>query len=321
MRSVFIFRRSTCLDAFLGFALLAAGTGGGGSPLDEPGAGAACNDVKLIGLTSPHRRAALACLQEGRIQSIPYAEGAFVREGELLIALFDDVQRANVNIAAAKAETTLDVELARARFDQAERERERLLKLHGNANATVKELVDAISVAEVAQIEHELARFNHQVAQRTHAMQRAVLDQFRIEAPFDGYVSEVRRQPGETVDRFDVILTLVQLDPLEVVFDCPVAAAPCLREGDRVPVRPVDNFGEPRVGTVTFVSRVADGGSQTFRAKLVVDNPDQSWLAGMKVEVDLAQRIEPAAEATVANRAGPSDIRATVNAPPDPKDH
>jgi multidrug resistance efflux pump len=91
-----------------------------------------------------------------------------------------------------------------------------------------------------------------------------VLKEFRLFAPFDGYVFEHLKHAGETVNELEGIVTLVQLNPLKVVVDCPVALAASVAVGDRFRVAPVDRRLSPRVGTVMLTSRTADGGSQTF---------------------------------------------------------
>lgn len=241
----------------------------------------------LVGLTAPRRRVALAAVQEGRIESIPVDEGDFVRAGQVVFSLDDAVQRANVDIAAARAESTLEIDLARARWERAERDRDWRLKLHGDERASSKELNDARSDAEVLGLEYRLAVFGSAQAARTLELQRRLLEQYHVRAPFDGYVVDIARKAGETVDRFEVVLTLAQLDPLEVALDCPIPLAACFHAGDRLTVRPVDGASPARTGIVALASLVGDGASQTFKLKLLVDNADRAWVAGIKVAVDL----------------------------------
>ena len=112
-----------------------------------------------------------------------------------------------------------------------------------------------------------------------------ILREFRLRAPFSGYVTRHLKQVGETVDQLEGIVTLVQLDPLRVLVDCPLAMEQSVFLGDAVSIRLGEAPGEQRVGTVVLVSRVADGASQTFRIKLTVDNADGAWVAGAKVSV------------------------------------
>lgn len=245
----------------------------------------------VIGHTAPHRKAQMATVQEGRLMHVPVREGDFVAQGELLFVIDDAVQRANVDLAAARANSTLEVELARTKWEAADMDREWWVKLRGTDRASSKELNDTISAALVAQLEYQLAEFTNGQESRTLEVQQRLLDQYRVTAPFSGYVAEVVKKPGDTLDRFDPVLTLVQLDPLEVSIDCPIAIAHSVQAGQRFRVRPLDGGWKPRIASVAFASKLADGGSQTFKVKLMVDNADHQWMAGMKVEVDLSNPL------------------------------
>lgn len=246
----------------------------------------------LTALTAPRRRVPLGSVQQGRLSAVNFAEGDQVKEGDVLFSLDDTVQRANVDIAAARAGSTLEVDLARARWDRAERDREWRTKLHGDDRASPKEFEDSKSDAEVLGVEYKLAVFANDQAGRTLELQRRLLDQFHIKAPFDGYVTEVSRKAGESVDQFEIVLTLVQVDVLEVAIDCPISLAPCLREGDQLKITPIEPHWPARLGTIVLANQVADGASQTFKVKLLVNNKDRAWMAGIKVSIDPASLVK-----------------------------
>jgi RND family efflux transporter MFP subunit len=240
----------------------------------------------VIGITAPARVATLASVLPARISQVLAAEGSMVEAGDVVVALEDDVQRARTEVAKAAAQSTLEIAVARARWEKARRELDRLRRLHGGENASSKELDDALSEAEITRLEYELAGFNQKQAQRACELEQANLEQFSIRAPFRGYVAEHLRHAGETIDQLEGVLTLVQVDPLLVLTDCGLGLAPAVRVGDKVAVRPVDTPQPPRTGTVVLASRVADGASQTFKVKIRVDNADASWMAGLKVAVE-----------------------------------
>ena len=135
-----------------------------------------------------------------------------------------------------------------------------------------------------------------------YEVERAALTQFQVRVPFDGYVQEHLRHVGETVEKSEGVVLLVQVDPVLVTVDCPLAVAAGVAVGDEFPIRPVDPRWPKRKGTVVFASRVADGGSQTLRLKLAVDNQDAVWLAGLKVVAELR---EPASLSNAGNLTSP----------------
>ncbi len=253
----------------------------------------------VIGITSPRQRAVLAAVLPGRIARLPIAEGETVQRGEVVVALDDAIQVWKTDMARAGAESTLEIDLARQRYERAKTDLDRFSNLRGDDSASSKELRDATVTAELERISFETARFNQEQARRALELQQATLAEYRIRAPFAGYVVEHMKHAGETVDALAGILVLAQLDPLQVVLDCPLTLAGEIRNGDRWTVQPAESIRSPREGVVTLVNRVADGASQTFKVKLSVDNTDGEWISGMRVRVDFVGGPLPAREAEV----------------------
>ncbi len=247
--------------------------------------------TEVVGISSPHRTATLAALQPSRIVRLNVVDGQVVRTGELLVVLDDGVQRVRTEKAKADADSLLDVELARAQMRQVSADLERLRNLDVEESASDQELRKAETEAETARLMYEVAKFEHRQAVRLYEYQQLMLERLRIRAPFSGYVTEVLREIGETVTEKEGILRIVELDPLEISVDCPLELAQFVRVGERVLVRPADPQWEPRFGEIVFASRVADPGSQTFKAKLAVDNGDGGWRSGFKVVVDFASSV------------------------------
>ena len=266
---------------------------------DQPSATA--EHRSIIGITGPQREATLAAVQPGRIARIAAPEGSVVEEGSLVFALEDGVQQARVEMAKSAAESTLEVELAEAKWERAQRDLDRLVRLHGSESASSKELNDARSDARIARLEHELAKFAHDQAALAFRREREALDQYYARAPFTGYVVEHLKHDGESVEESEGVVRLVQVDPLQVLVDCPLALAPFVRTGERIHVRPFDADCDARWGTVVLASRVADGASQTFKVKLTVPNGDAAWMSGLKVVVEFPHRN--ASEVGVSSRA------------------
>ncbi len=244
---------------------------------------------RVEGITSPSQTADLASVLSARIAGVPVSEGAVVRVGEVVVVLDDKVQSTKTKLAKSAAETTLEVELADARWQHAKREWDRLVALFGDDFASSKELSDARAEFEVTRLEASLARFRRSQANLAYQREQALLDEFRLRAPFSGYVAQHLKHAGETVDPLEGIVSLVQLDPIQVQVDCPLALAPFIHRGHEVRVRPADDRWTTRNGVVTFASQVADAASQTFKVKVSVPNEDGVWLSGLRVTVDFSE--------------------------------
>ncbi len=267
-------------------------------------------------MTAPNQEATLAAVQPGRIGAVLVAEGQPVSQGDLVFILEDGVQRAQTEIARATAESTLDIDLAAALWERARLELERLEALNKKHSVSIKELNDARSDEKTTRIEHELAKFEHHQAVLAHRREEETLKEYSARAPFTGYVSEQLKYVGETVEESEGVVTLVQLDPLKVLVDCPIDLAPHIRTGDQVLVRTADLHQSQRWGTVTLASRVADGASQTFKVKINVPNEGAEWLSGLKVNVDLPGRRPPKSDDIALVPAPPTkDVSATAGLP------
>lgn len=259
-----------------------------------------------MGIAMPYRHAVLSVALRGRIDRMVAAEGTMVRQGDLVFALVDGVQQARTAIAEAAASSTLEIDLAKARWAKAKRDFDRLSRLYGNDSATSKELSDAVADEEISRIEYELAHFDHAQAQIALQREREMLAEFRVHAPFDGYVAQHLKQVGEAVELGEGVVKVAQLDPLEVAVDCPLAAARMLATGGKVRVTPIDPQLQERMGTVRLVNRVADGASQTVKVKIRVDNADGAWPAGLRVKVALPTGDTQDAERHARNATGHS---------------
>ncbi len=240
------------------------------------------------GITRPHREATLGSIQPARITELTVSEGQLVEQGTLLVVLDDGVQRVRVEKAEAEAKSLIAIELALVKMTQASLDLERIRELMGDDSASNKELQDIQAIADTTRLKYEEARFEHELAVRDHTFQRLLFERFHLRAPFTGYIIEVFKEEGETVQVGEDILRIVALNPLIVSLDCPLHAARAIKVGSRVAVHPVDTRLEARVAEVIYASPVIDPASQTMKVKLRVDNGDGGWISGQKVRVDFA---------------------------------
>ncbi len=242
-------------------------------------------EPEWLGFTTPLQRSTLASPQTGRIAAVRVDFGTRVKAGDVLVQLEDNVQRARAAIADALAQSELEIQLAETRLEQTRVELARLEGLQQSSAATAKELLDARSEAKAAELELSLAQFRHEQAARDAALQRAALEEFQIRAPFDGFVAEKLCEVGETVEPGDGILTVVRVDSLDVVVDCPIEQAQALREGRVALVSCAARPGDLREGRIMFISRLADAASQTTKVRVRLENPGLEWPAGAAVSV------------------------------------
>lgn len=241
----------------------------------------------LLGFTAPSRKATVGVVAPGRIALLRAQPGEAVSKGDVIFELDTAAADARRESAQALADSDVEERIAAVKLEQAQTELQRLENLATNRMSAPKELVDARNLAATAALELDLARFRREQARRDAQLQIALRKELIGVAPFDAVVSEKLKEEGESVESRDGVLTLVQLDPLEVTVDCPASIAVHVRGGDVLEVVNPLQPGAPRRATVTLVGPVIDAASQTTKLRLSVPNPDRTWLAGLRVSVNV----------------------------------
>ena len=151
-----------------------------------------------------------------------------------------------------------------------------------------------ISDQNLDQIKTELAMREQEVKSTEEQMRVAALELKRarallairtIRSPVDGVVVERTLSPGEFILNEGHIITVAQIDPLNVEVYVPVRQYPSIEVGMRATVRPEEPVGGELSATVTVVDRVFDAASGTFGVRLELPNPDLRIPAGLRCMV------------------------------------
>jgi macrolide-specific efflux system membrane fusion protein len=215
--------------------------------------------------------------------------GAYVASGSVVAQLRDSVARAGLAIAEKEAANDIEVRFARKAAELAQLKYERTLQANRVLDGTVTELelrelrLDAEkSLLQLEQAEHQFA-----IASLRQAEQAEVLRTLQIVAPFDAFVRNVHRQPGEVVREGEVIVEIVNTDRVRVEGYLNPADLPYVAPGRLVSVRvtgdgvPPDARNRSFAGRVAFVDVKIEPVSQKVRVSAEVLNPDRLLRDGM----------------------------------------
>lgn len=242
---------------------------------------AACADEEpaILGYTEPSQIINVSAGDSGVIAEMLVKEGDAVKKGQVLARLDTAVLRAELEVARAEAK------LAATR-------NQRTLDLAQSTRVTPEELEKART--ELLIKEAQVRRIEAMIEVRT---MRAVVD---------GVVTDIKREPSESVSAAaPQVLTVVQTDRLKVNLFLPPARVEKLKAGDRTELLLLDP--ERRVpALVEFVSPVTDAASGTVRVKFAIENPDGAIRSGGRCTLaagapSLASHapVEPAREASL----------------------
>jgi len=222
-----------------------------------------------------------------------------------LTAARAQLNAANAQVSARKAEA----EFAKTTFDRwrdspkgvvSDQEREQKRADYDSAVARLKS-----AEADVA-------------LDQAHVDQYVALSQFKqVTAPFDGVVTERHIDIGNLVTAGSTSATtplyvMTQNNPMRVFVDVPQSAAADLAQNQSpVEVRTSNGSGQVYTAKVTRTSDALDQKSRTLRVEVDLDNPQQSLVPGMYVNVGFALQPKGAVEipaAALTFRAGGAQV-------------
>lgn len=152
------------------------------------------------GTVKPCRRARLSPAIGGQIAVLKVREGQQVKQGDLLLELWNLDLQAEADLAvgdtrAAQAQTNAACLSAEA----AQREATRLKRLRHSGAASEEATDQATSTAAAKRAECEAAQAKIQVSAAKERVTRAQLDRTRLRAPFDAVVAEITGELSEFV--------------------------------------------------------------------------------------------------------------------------
>ena len=146
------------------------------------------------------RRAKLSPSVGGQIAKLSIHEGDTVKEGDLLLEIWNQDLVAELQLAQSEAEAAR----ARARAaclkaEVSQREANRIVKLHAKGVASEEQTDKAVTQAKALGADCNAAKASVLTRQARIGVVKANLDRTRLIAPFDGVVAEINGELSEFV--------------------------------------------------------------------------------------------------------------------------
>jgi membrane fusion protein (multidrug efflux system) len=230
--------------------------------------------VDAVGTLEAHQVVELRPKRAGRVRELRLTEGVHVQAGEVLIELADDELQAQLEVAKA---SVVD---ATVRERNARQQYERAATLHRKGVASQQEHDDA-------RAELDRAAAGLGLAQANLAFAEAQLAETVLRAPFDGIVGRRRVDLGAFARQGAALVTLVDPDPIEIVFAVPERYLGQIQLEQAVEMSVVSHPQRLFPGTVTFIDPQVDPINRTVTIKAVVQNPDFLLRPGQFATVQL----------------------------------
>jgi len=268
------FIRSLCLGALVAAVVATAATAQGSHTAE----GFDC-------LIQPKMVLKLGTPVPGLIAELLVDRGTLVKKGDVIARLESNVEAAVVSLAKARAGNDASVRSGQAKVSFALRKEDRTKQLRKNDNIPIAVADEAETAARVAEIELDEAGVNLQLAQLELARATELLNQRTIRSPIDGVVVERKLGPGEYAFDQAHLVTVSQVDPLNVEVFVPLSQFGKIQLGMQAEVYPEDPVGGTYAATVTVVDQVFDAASGTIGVRLELPNRDYKLPAGLKCRI------------------------------------
>lgn len=217
--------------------------------------------LQAVGSLQAVREVLLAPDTSGRVTAIHFEAGQAVKEGALLLQLYDAPEQADRAAAAARAE-----------FTELQLKRSQELAPTG---AEPRELLEQRQ-AEAAQAAAAVRQLDARIQQKS------------LRAPFSGQLGIRRVNAGQYLNAGDGIATLTQLDPLYVNFTLPQQDLPRLTPGAPVQVTVDAAPGRVFTGRISSIEPRINGETRNVAVQALLSNADRLLKSGMYATARLA---------------------------------
>ena len=265
----------------------------------------------LVCLIQPSKVAEVGTSVTGVIESLRVERGDYVKKGQVIAVLRNDVERAALNVAKSRAQAEADVLAAIAARDFAHQSTVRAEDLVKKKFVSEQALDKARTEEQVAVQKLAQAHEQRRVWEREMGLAQSQLAQRTILSPISGIVAERYLSSGERVEDRS-IARIVSINPLHVEVMVPASSFGQIKTGMVAMVMPELPDAQSVEAKVSLVDKLIDGASNTFRVRLELPNPDNALPAGPRCKVTFGDQVIDATK----RAASPKALSTVTRLPP-----
>jgi RND family efflux transporter MFP subunit len=243
-------------------------------------------------LLKPRQVVQLGSAVFGLIDSILVDRGHAVRKGQLIAKLTTTLEEAQLALDRYRASNTTVIEAARTDMAWHERELARRQRLVGNMFSRANEVDEIVTKIEQGRIAIRRAEMEMRMAELEAERTEAAVGLRLIHAPFDGVVTDIKLMPGEYLHEQTTIMTLAQVDPLQVDLVVSAEHYGAVRVGGPAELTLAAPVDKTVAASVDAIDPVIDAASDTFRVRLTLPNPGNAIPAGVRCSAHLPRQGE-----------------------------
>ena len=257
--------------------------------------------LDATGYVIARRMATVSSKVTGKVMEVLVEEGMRVEQGQVLARLDDSVNRAQLGLEEAQVEAArASVAELEVQILQAELNLGRTRDLAARRLASQAELDrDQLNV-QALQARLEKTAWDIEVAERALQIQRQLLDDMQIRAPFAGVVIAKAAQPGEMISPVAAgggftatgICTIVDMESLEVEVDVNEAYINRVYAGQEATILLNAWPNDPYAAEVIAIIPAANRNQATVRVRIGFVDRDERVMPEMGVRVAFMEDAE-----------------------------
>lgn len=216
-------------------------------------------DIQVAGSLMPAEGTDIRPEISGRVVSINFSEGSFVKKGSLLVKLFDadlQAQLKKLEVQLAINEKTLE------RYNE-------LLKIQG-----------------ISQQEVDLSQLQVNNNKADIELVKVSIGKTEIRAPYDGRIGLRNVSLGAYVSPTDLIATIRQVNQLKLEFTVPEKYSNFFKPGKQITFS-IDGVNKKFLSTVLATEYFIDANTRSLTVKGIVKDNNPALVPGAFAKVDL----------------------------------
>ena len=234
--------------------------------------------IHQVGTLKASQKVSLRTEVEGKVTEILFKEGGYTEKGSILVRFNDIKLKAEIRNLEAR------IDQFRIRLDNKKRALTRKKPL------VKKDLVSQLQFddlkAEIKEIEAMIAQVKANLVS-----QKEILSDMIIRAPFDGFLGVRNISVGAYLKKGEPVVTVVDLDPLEISFQAPEKYKPDLFTGKQALLTVDSHPDKVFKGILSFIAPEVDVNTRTFQVKARVENQENLLNPGMFARVRVVTAI------------------------------
>lgn len=207
----------------------------------------------MIGYSEPYRIITVSAAESGILKEVLVREGEQVKAQQILARMETDTLQAELDVADAE------------------------MHLQNTRKGRIEQLA---LEKRAAPEEVDRVRTDCRIKEAQIRGIKAQIENRMLRSPVEGVVTEIKRDPSESVSSANPhVITVVQIDRLVVNLYLPPARVQPLKEGAAVDLLFTET-NQLVKAAIDFISPITDPASGTVRVKFVIENQSGAYRSG-----------------------------------------